>query len=149
MWQRQDLQVRLTSRTVESMDLAQCLPDSDTARNVRAKISLTESARLYRTLYEHIPLMYFMLGTDGTVLSVNSHGATDLGYTPDELIGRSVLAVFDELDHADVRHRLGAATARPDTIFKWETRKVRKNGTVLWVHETARAVQMEHGDTMH
>ncbi len=63
-----------------------------------------EHQELYRTLYEHIPLMYFQLDRRGYVLSVNEHGARELGYAPEELVGRSVLDVFhpDDRPAADL-----------------------------------------------
>jgi PAS domain S-box-containing protein len=40
--------------------------------------------------------MYFTLAADLSVLSVNQHGAEQLGYTADELVGRPVSLVFTQ-----------------------------------------------------
>ncbi|MDH5640628.1 MAG: PAS domain S-box protein [Nitrospira sp.] len=93
-----------------------------------------------RVLYDDNPSMYFTLAPDATVISVNRHGATQLGYTTDELIGQSVLAVFDPADRQTVLNQLTQCTKNPFHTFEWEIQKVRKDGSRLWVHERARAV---------
>jgi PAS domain S-box-containing protein len=52
-----------------------------------------EAEAEYWELFEHSPLMYFMVDPAGTVLAVNAFGAAQLGYTV-ELVGQSVLKVF-------------------------------------------------------
>jgi PAS domain S-box-containing protein len=84
--------------------------------------------------------MYFTLSPDGTVVSVNRYGAAQLGYTTDELIGQSVLSVFDPLDHQTVLAQLQQCTCNPHQTFEWEIQKLRKDGTRLWVHERARMI---------
>ena len=95
----------------------------------------------YCTLYEQIPLMYFTLGADGTVLMVNAYGAEHLGYRPRELIGRPVLEVFHPEDRDAVAARLRQAVAEPGAVATWRFRKLRKDGSPLWVRETVRVVQ--------
>src|SRR5207247_2572966 len=81
----------------------------------------------------------------GTVLSVNHFGATYLGHAPDDLIGQSVLQVFHEPDKATAVAHVANCIAEPGRVFHWELRKVRKDGSLLWVHETARAVRDRDG----
>ncbi len=105
-----------------------------------------ESEELYRTLYESIPLMYFQLDRRGTVLSVNEHGARELGYARDELVGRSVLGVFHPDDRRAAERQLGWALECPQEVARWELRKVRKSGSMLWVRETVRVVHGSEGE---
>lgn len=107
---------------------------------LRAEESLRRSEERFRTLYDDNPSMYFTLSPEGTVLSVNRFGAAQLGYTADELVGRSVLDVFDPADHRIVLDQLVQCVRSPHTIFAWELQKVRKDRTRLWVRERARAV---------
>ncbi len=103
------------------------------------------SSEHYRLLYEDTPSMSFALSPEGTVLSVNRFGADQLGYSAETLTGQSVLIVFDPADHHTVREQLRACTSHPYKIFQWSIKKVRRNGTRLWVRETARAVRDENG----
>lgn len=106
----------------------------------RAEKALRRQEERFRTLYDDNPSMYFMLSPAGTVLSVNRFGAAQLGYTTDELVGQSVLGVFDPVDHQTVLAQLEQCTRNPRRTFEWEIQKLRRNGTRLWVHERARMI---------
>ncbi len=102
--------------------------------------ALRESEERYRALYDNIPLMYFQLDGAGNVVSVNEQGARELGYPADELVGRSVLRVFHPQDRPAAEQQLRWALDSPHEVARWELRKVRRDGTVLWVRETVRVV---------
>jgi PAS domain S-box-containing protein len=103
--------------------------------------ALRESEQQWKEIFEHNPLMYFMVDAAGTVLSVNSFGAKQLGYGVDELIGQSVLIVFFEEDREAVQRNVAMCLNDVGHSHSWEIRKVRKNGTVLWVRENAKAIR--------
>ena len=69
----------------------------------RAIQALRESEVQWKEVFEHNPVMYFMVDSDGTVLSVNTFGAAQLGYPVGELRGQSVEKVFFEEDRDAVR----------------------------------------------
>lgn len=99
-----------------------------------------------RFLYEDNPSMYFTVAQDGTVLSANRFGANYLGYTPEELEGRSLFDVVHEEDHERVRRHLEECLRSPGEVFQWEFRKMKKHGETLWVREIARAVRKADGE---
>jgi PAS domain S-box-containing protein len=107
----------------------------------RANEALRNSEEQWREVFEHNPVMYFMVEAGGTVLSVNAFGAAQLGYSVGELVGQSVLNVFFEEDREFVRKNVAVCTERPGRSHGWEVRKIRKDGTVLWVRENAKAVR--------
>ncbi len=117
----------------------------EVARRQQAESALKASEQRYQSLYEHNPFMYFTLASDGIVLSVNRFGAEQLGYQKEDLIGQSILEVFDLSDRRPVLERLTACVASPYTLWEWETQKIRKDGTRLWVKERARAVHDHTG----
>jgi PAS domain S-box-containing protein len=84
--------------------------------------------------------MYFIVDAAGRIESVNAFGAGRLGYDRGELIGQSVLSVIVEPDRASVEKNAAACLQEPGRMRRWEARKVRKDGTRLWMRETARAV---------
>ena len=106
----------------------------------RADRALRDSEERYRALYADIPSTYFTIDPAGTVLSVNAYGASELGYTVDELVGGSVLKVFPPDQQAEATAHVAECLEHPGEVFVWELRKVRKDGSVLQVRETARAV---------
>src|SRR5437764_4556972 len=82
-----------------------------------------------------------MVDATGTVLLVNALGAAQLGYTVSELVGQSVLNVFFEEDRAFVQKNLAVCLERLGQSNGWEVRKIRKDGSVLWVRENAKALR--------
>ena len=102
----------------------------------------------WRELFEHSPLMYFVVDEAGTVLSVNDSGAATLGYRVDELVGRPVFKIFPDSDRERVRRYLDLCLERLAELNTWEAQKIRKDGTTLWVAETAKAVERARGDVV-
>jgi len=102
--------------------------------------ALRNSEERYRTLYQEGPSMYFTIKEDGIVLSVNHNSIEKLGYTEEELIGHSVYSVFLEEDRPKIKKQLSKCFANPGQIFRWELRKVLKDGSIISVSELARCV---------
>jgi PAS domain S-box-containing protein len=111
-----------------------------------AETSLQQSETRYRALFNDNPSMYYMVGGDGTVLSVNRFGCQRLGYSEQDLIGGSVFKVFHESDRETVRRNLDACLGSPGVPMTWELRKVRKDESVIWVRETAQGTVNERGE---
>lgn len=111
-----------------------------------SEAALRESEDRYRTLYEDNPSMYFTVDPAGTVLSVNKYGAQCLGYGVSELVGESVTQVFHPEDRESARARLKQTLDGAGAVAGWELRKVRKDGSVLWVEESARAIRDKNGE---
>jgi PAS domain S-box-containing protein len=107
----------------------------------RSEADLRESEREWREVFEHNPVMYFMVDAAGTVLNVNTFGAAQLGYSVADLVGQSVLKVFLEEDQEFVRQCVGVCLEAPGQSHTWEVRKIRKDGSVLWVRENAKALR--------
>jgi len=106
----------------------------------RQSTDLRDAVKQWREVFEHNPVMYFMVDPAGTVLNVNTFGAAQLGYTTDELIGQSVLNVFFEEDRDFVRQCVALCLTTVDQSHTWEIRKFRKDGSVLWVRENAKVM---------
>jgi PAS domain S-box-containing protein len=110
----------------------------------RAEEALRDSEEQWKAAFESNPVMYFMVDGTGTTLSVNAFGANQLGYKRSDLVGQSVLNVFYEADRKQVRQHLENCFQNLGRTFKWEARKVRKDGTVIWVRETANALLLKN-----
>jgi PAS domain S-box-containing protein len=112
----------------------------DVTERRQGEEALRSSEEQWRNAFENNPTMYFMVEASGRIRSVNPFGATQLGYTVDELVGRSVLDLFHEADREAVQRYSTSCLDKLGESLSWELRKVRKDGTVLWVRETARAI---------
>jgi len=117
----------------------------DISRYKNAEESLRISKESYRDLYDNNPSMYFTIDSEGIILSVNKFGCEELGYSIDELIGDSVLKVFYEEDKPVAVEKSKLCIENIGHVFNWELRKVRKDGSMLWVKETARALKNTEG----
>jgi len=113
----------------------------------RAQEAVQESEERYRALYNQTPLMYFTVDANLKVLSVNQFGGNLLGYGVNDLVGTSVLIVVHEEDRLLVKSALEERFHghwEDNRTSQSEFRKVKKDGTVLWVRETVQAVMDPH-----
>ena len=136
---RHTLEAQVRERTA---GLTQAITDlkQEVERRQLAESALKASEQRYQSLYEQNPFMYFTLTADGTVLSVNHFGADQLGYQKEDLVGHSIMKVFNRTDHQAMLTQLKNCVANPYTLFEWDVQKTRKDGTRLWVKERARAI---------
>ncbi len=132
----------------ELMELRQRNTELEKLELQRTQIEneLRYSEKLYRVLYEENPSIYFTIDAGGKVLSINNFGAEQLGYTVEELVGQSILKVIYEDDKKLILQQLSACLQEPGHIAIKELRKVRKDGSLLWVKEVARAVSAVEGN---
>ncbi|HYZ74521.1 MAG TPA: PAS domain S-box protein, partial [Chthoniobacterales bacterium] len=52
----------------------------------------------------------------------------------------AVLNLFYEPDRPFIQERTNGCFEQPGQVMRWEARKIRKNGTMLWVRESANTV---------
>jgi PAS domain S-box-containing protein len=102
---------------------------------------LRDSEDRWRAVFENNPSMLFVVDEAGAIVSANASGAEQLGYTVDELIGRSMLDLFCEADRLVVQMQVAACFDPRGPAGSWELRKIRKDGTMMYVKETARAIR--------
>lgn len=107
--------------------------------------ALRRSEERFHELYDNTPSMYFTVDVGGNVQSVNRFGAAHLGYEAEDLVGRSVLQVFHKDDREAAFDHIAQCVCQPGKALQWELRKVRRDGSELWVKETARAIRNPAG----
>jgi len=103
--------------------------------------ALAQSEQRLQSLYDDAPSMFFTVDRAGIITSVNAYGAKDLGYSVDELMNTNMSRLFQHDDRAEFISNLELCFSEFDKIHSWELRKVDRTGKVIWVKETARAVE--------
>ena len=117
----------------------------DVTERKRAERELRESEEQWRDVFENNPTMYFMVDHGGGIMAVNPYGAEQLGYGVDELVGRPVLSVIVGADRDAVEGHLADCLQHLGRTKSWEARKQRRDGKMLWVRETGKAVSRANG----
>ncbi len=113
---------------------------------VKAQEALKITEAQYQALYENAPDIYTTLSASGEILSINRNGAAMLGYEVTELIGESAAKVIHPEDQREVFASVDKLFHDPEAKVDIEYRKVRKDGSILWVHQRA---SLEPGVTTH
>lgn len=106
------------------------------------------SEKRYRSLYDETPSMYFTVDRLGIIRSVNQYGARYLGYAVEDLVGKSVSTIIFDGDRERICLEMKAFFQNPEGIAQWEFRKVRGDGTVLWVREFVRVLHSQAGESL-
>jgi PAS domain S-box-containing protein len=115
----------------------------DLTERKRAEEALRDSEEQWKAAFESNPTMYSMVDASGTILSVNTFGAELLGYSAAELIGQPVQSLFHEADGAVAQRNVARCLQQIGRSISWEMRKIHKDGQVIWVRETARAMLLK------
>ena len=95
----------------------------------------------FDVLHDHTPMTCFALSADDHVLHTNHFGARYLGYEARALLGRSMLDLYVPEDRALAHENFAAARELPGRVHRWDIRQVKRNGEVIWMRNTARAVR--------
>ncbi len=107
--------------------------DVDITSRKLAEAALRESEERFRHVFEQSPLGKAMAGRDFRFRAVNPALCEMLGYTEDELIGRSFLDIVHPDDRENCAAQGRALLEGTTPRIKLEERFVRKSGEALWV----------------
>ena len=122
----------------------------DVTARVRVEEALRRAEEKYRDIYENTIEGIFQTSQDGRFLSANPALARIYGYdSPEELI-----ASLTDLDlhlYADPnrRNEFVRLIAREDRVQNFESQVRRRDGSLTWISENARAVRDESGNILY
>ncbi|MBT8077678.1 MAG: sigma 54-interacting transcriptional regulator [Gammaproteobacteria bacterium] len=149
--------ITLLTRDGEQVEcLTNSIVEHDTAGSFLRTLALyterTDSARAdmkYRQLYRATPAMLHTVDADGCVVTVTDHWLEKMGYSRDEVVGRSILDFFSEADQQRFGGgRLQSVISGGD--FKNEYRQmVTRDGKVLDLMVSAISERDANGGVQH
>ncbi|HNL89466.1 MAG TPA: PAS domain S-box protein [Nitrospira sp.] len=141
LWVGQNVQLLLRDQEVIGFQAVM----RDISARKQTEEALRFSQERYRALYESSPEMLLTVDSKGNLLTVNATAAAELGYDADALIGQPVSLIVHANDQAKMQQHFDDCLARPGDVLRWEFRKIRKDGSHIWVREAARAVRNPDG----
>lgn len=101
----------------------------------------------FDVLHDNTPITCFTLSSNYTVLYTNDFGASYLGYRPEYLVDHSILDLYVSDDRGLAEQNLSSAVEDPGRVHRWDIRHIKNNGDIIWMRNTARAVQ-HNSDTL-
>jgi PAS domain S-box-containing protein len=111
--------------------------------------SAAMSEKLFRSVFDSVPVGVTLVDCDGRWLRVNLEASRMLGYERDELIGASIHDFTHLDDIAGDRERVTAAFAGDSELVDREKRYLHKDGSVVWVNARSERVRDEAGNTLY
>ncbi|HEX4172681.1 MAG TPA: PAS domain S-box protein [Acetobacteraceae bacterium] len=123
--------------------------DVDITARKLAEAALRESEERFRRVFEQSPLGKAMAGLDLRFRSVNPALCTMLGYSEEELVGRSLLDVVHP-DDRETHGRLGQSLINGSLPqIQVEQRLLRRSGDPLWVSVNVAPIRDAEGNSLY
>jgi PAS domain S-box-containing protein len=97
---------------------------------------------------EQSPSILITTDLAGVILAVNRFGAEYLGYPPDTLPGRLASTIVHTEDRPAFVEHIALCREAPGAVHRIEFRKIRGDGSMIWVREAARVVDGPQGDAV-
>ena len=113
----------------------------DISERKKVETAFRESGNKLQALFEAVNDCILILDRDGRVTDINRTGHERLGYTKDEMVGKSI-SQFDVPEFASlVAERIAGIMEKGYGIF--ESAHVRKDGSVMPVEVSAQAIELD------
>jgi PAS domain S-box-containing protein len=103
----------------------------------------------YRQLYENLPCICFALDTTGVIISINQFGADSLGYSPEDLIKKSIFQLFADFEQKRLGRLLNEFSSAVSVSegVDWEFSLNCPSSKITWVKIVARSLHEVAGQT--
>ncbi len=97
----------------------------------------------------NIPIMYFVLDTEGMVKFVNAYGAEQLGYSTQDLQQSSFFNIFPPEEKRKTFREFYKCKSNPGEYFSWQFQKICKDGSVIRGEDFAKYIDSPAGSEIH
>ena len=142
-----DLEGRVARRTAQ-LEAANAALRGEITERTRAEEALCESEARYRNLFEQSPLGIYRTTPEGKILAANAALLRAIGYASlDELAARDLNV--DGYERRYPRQEFKGRIERDGQVIGFESAWLKKDGQVLAVRESARAVRGQDGRTLY
>lgn len=122
----------------------------DISERNQAEEALRQAEAKYRNIFENTVEGIFQTTPDGRYLSANPALARIYGYPSAEAMMLEITSVGQQLYVDPVRRRDFVAGLQSDgAVTNFESQIYRKDGSIIWISENARAVHGEAGELLY
>ena len=129
----------ILKKPFDNVEILQMVNTLSKKRQLHEQLVQTSEKR-YQILYDDNPAILFTLSQAGKIISTNRYGAEHLGYSVEELIGKSAADLYQKEDWPSVKQHFAECFRSKDRVHQWETSKRRKDHSLIWARETGRVV---------
>ncbi len=119
---------------------------TDITERKRAEEALKQSEELFRMLYDNTPVMMHSLNKNGELVSVNEYWLKVMGYTREEVIGKSAVSFLSETSRQDALNVSIPRFFATGNIEKIERQWIKKNGEIIDALLSAASVRNKQGE---
>ncbi|MFA7227802.1 MAG: PAS domain S-box protein [Melioribacteraceae bacterium] len=121
----------------------------DITERIETHTALIQSEGKFRSIFETATVAILILGLDHKIIQANNAFAKMLGYTNEEVIGRSILELTHQEDRYDSSSKLGGIIHKSDKVGYLEKRYYHKNGEIVWGIASGTVVKDEKGHPLY
>ncbi|MED5619466.1 CHASE domain-containing protein [Ideonella sp. BN130291] len=117
----------------------------EVAERTRTEAALRESEQRFRNILDHVPIGLIYTDLNGRIQEANPKLRDMIGYSPEELVGKSILHLTHPQDRAaDIE--LGRRVIQGVVpVYRRQKRYIARDGSVLWVQATVSALRDPEG----
>jgi PAS domain S-box-containing protein len=117
----------------------------DVRQRREAEEKLRESESRLQVIFDNAAIGIVEVDSDNRFIAVNERSCEILGYSREELINKSIEELTAPEDR-NYSNEMNARLTRGEmSLFDYEKRYIKKNGSLLWVHVTVSAIRDSHG----
>jgi len=123
----------------------------DITEEVRMINELRDREKQYRELVEMADAIILKLDKNGNIIFFNEFAETFFGYRKEEVLGRSVIGTIvppEELSGRDLKELIAQVCTDTDSYRRNENANMTKDGRLVWVRWSNRAIRNEDGDVI-
>ena len=118
----------------------------DVTERKQTEYELWASKEHFKDLYENAPVAYFSVSMNGCIYMINQSAEQLLGYSRDNLIGRSVIELYADTPAGKEKEQgLNQQIQLGEEVHGTELEMCRSDGSLIWVDLTVRLVRDTKG----
>ncbi len=140
----------VTSNLLENPSIKGIVANSrNISKRKQAEETLQQIEQKYRSIFENAVEGIFQTTPDGRYITVNPMLARIYGYdSPEELIATITDIKYQLYVDPNRRAQFKQILQENDTIWGFESQVYRKDGKIIWISESARAIRNDRGELL-